>query len=329
METGPDEFLVAVFLSEQRHEIDAAAQLSREIGGRDGAAAEDLAIPVFRRNDVLFGRFSERLDVDVFVDDGVSDDETAHALDGGNLLDEVRRRDPGPQILEKYRGVFRIELQRPVGEIGRAEGDVFGVQHLAAELLDRQSFGFDAARDVAFLVAVFRTLQVEVRPHRLDDVLGPWIGRDTDVIDAFESGDHLGAQLLGEDRPVGSLVDEFVGRQGDDQNIAMLFADIEMALVPDMQDVEHAMRQHDLPPGGPGFRRNLSQLPDCLDFFEHRFTVPRSLLFNSGIIASLTAKICEPVLGCLRDGLRCPDGRLTPIIYGFEHILHALLDRNA
>src|SRR6266481_1891502 len=43
----------------------------------------------------------------------------------------------------------------------------------------------------------------------------------------------------------------------------------------------------------------------------------------------LTAEIREPVLGCLRNGLRRPHGRLSPIVYGFEHILHAILNGNA
>ena len=64
----------------------------------------------------------------------------------------------------------------------------------------------------------------------------------------------------------------------------MAFADIEVALVSDMQDVEHAMRQHDLPPFGPGFRRNLLQLPECLDFFEHQFTVSRSPALHPDIM---------------------------------------------
>ena len=280
VQVGADQILVAQRLAQQGHEVDAGADLADQVGGGDGAAAEDLPALVLGGDDVFLGGLAQRLDVDVLVEDGVADHQAALLLDRRHFLLHVVDRDARAQVLEIGRGLLRIERHHPVGEVGRAEGDVLGVQNLAAELLDGQPLGLDAAGDVGFLVGIFRALQVVARLDGLEHVLGAWIGRNADIVDAFQSGDHLGAQLLGEDRAIGTLVDEPVGGQRDDQQVTVTLADIEMALVPDMEDVEHAVRQHHLAALGALRSGDLAQFAERLDLVQHRYAVPCQLSYR-------------------------------------------------
>ena len=64
---------------------------------------------------------------------------------------------------------------------------------------------------------------------------------DGDPIDIFERRQHLGAQFGVEHRAAGPLVDETVGRHGDDQHVAELAGGFEMAHMAEMKQIERAM----------------------------------------------------------------------------------------
>ena len=60
----------------------------------------------------------------------------------------------------------------------------------------------------------------------------------------------------------------------------MTLADIEMALVADMQDVEHTVRQHHLTALGARRSGDLAQFAERLDLVEHRYAVPCQLSYR-------------------------------------------------
>jgi hypothetical protein len=68
---------------------------------------------------------------------------------------------------------------------------------------------------------------------------------DRDPIDVFERGQHLGPHRLWKDRTARPLVHICVGRHRDDQHRAFAACRLEMAHVAHVDEVEHAVRQHD------------------------------------------------------------------------------------
>ena len=56
--------------------------------------------------------------------------------------------------------------------------------------------------------------------------------------------DGFGAQSLVKDRPMRALVDKLIGRDGDHEHIALPFGRLEVADVPDVQQVEDPMAMH-------------------------------------------------------------------------------------
>ena len=72
-----------------------------------------------------------------------------------------------------------------------------------------------------------------------------------DQRDRVESGQHLGAHLFGKGGTARPLVDEAVGGDRDDQDVAFLAGQFQMAQMPDMEQVEDAMGEHDLASRGP------------------------------------------------------------------------------
>ena len=93
-------------------------------------------------------------------------------------------------------------------------------------------------------------LDEDVGPQNLDGLNGHGPLVDDDEIDAFQGGDGLGAEVLGEDRTVGALVDEAVGGDGNDENVAELAGLLKMADVADVQRVENAVTKDDLVTAG-------------------------------------------------------------------------------
>ena len=107
--------------------------------------------------------------------------------------------------------------------------------------LDRIAFERNLAGDVALRVLVVLALDVDRGPDALDGAhrIGGVV--DGDPIDIFERGQHLGAQFGVEHRAAGTLVDETVGGDGDDQHVAELAGGFEMADVAEMQEIERTV----------------------------------------------------------------------------------------
>src|SRR5208282_1755976 len=211
-------------------------ELRRRVRGGDHTAREDLAVEITRRDDVLLRRLAERLDVDVFVEDRVADDQATHSLQGAKLGLQLPEADLRAHVPQIFRGVLGKGLQRAVGETRRAEGDVVGEYDPPAEALDARPLRLDPAGQVVLLVAVFGPLDVDARPYLIDDELRPRAWRDADIVDHVQCREHFRPQLLGEDRPARTLAHVLVGGERDDEDVALAFARLEVSLVADVQD---------------------------------------------------------------------------------------------
>ena len=110
--------------------------------------------------------------------------------------------------------------------------------------LDRLALADDAAREVLLLVLIVRALDVGVGLEPRDHLFGRGPAADTDPVDALQRRQHLGPELLRKDRPAGALVDEFVGGDGDEQEVALTGRRLEVAHVAEMNQIEDAMGQH-------------------------------------------------------------------------------------
>src|SRR5579862_8558937 len=94
---------------------------------------------------------------------------------------------------------------------------------------------------VALRILIVLAFDVDRRPDALDGA--HCISRviDGDPINIFERSQHFGAQFRIEHRAAGTLVDETVGGDGDDQHVAELTGGFEMAHVAEMQEIERAV----------------------------------------------------------------------------------------
>jgi len=102
---------------EHGDEVGRSAELGEQIGGGADAAAKDLFLEIARRDDVFLRWLAQRLDVNIFVEDGVADDETAFICQRVERRGEIIDGDSPAQCVEELVGLFRIDLQREVGEI--------------------------------------------------------------------------------------------------------------------------------------------------------------------------------------------------------------------
>ena len=115
----------------------------------------------------------------------------------------------------------------------------------------RIGFGFfgDVA-DGVVQPAEFAALRKDFWSQKLDrfNCRGPAIDRD--IIDAAERSEELGTQFLGECRAADALVHKAIRRDGDYQHIAECPGLLEVANVPDVQEIEDAVAVNDALPGG-------------------------------------------------------------------------------
>ena len=111
-----NELLAAIGLAQERHEVDVIAELRRRVRGSDHPTREHLPLQIARRDDVLLRRLAERLDVDVFVEDRIADDQATHSAQGAELGLQLPETDLPAQILQIFGGVLGKGLQRAVGE---------------------------------------------------------------------------------------------------------------------------------------------------------------------------------------------------------------------
>lgn len=100
---------------------------------------------------------------------------------------------------------------------------------------------------------VIAALYVDIRAKRLDQPICGWFGEDDNVIDAFKSGDEFGAFLFRQDRTTQTLA---IGRRcvivdPDDQHVSELSCRLQVAQMPDMQEIEMSVGQND-PMAGVG-----------------------------------------------------------------------------
>ena len=131
--------------------------------------------------------------------------------------------------------------------------------------LDRVALERNLAGDVALRVLVVLALDVDRRSDALDGAHRVGGVVDGDPIDIFKRGQHLGAQFGVKHRASGTLVDETVGGDGDDQHVAELASGLEMTHVTEMQEIERPVRLDYGLAGAPALlagRRDLGQGPD-------------------------------------------------------------------
>ena len=214
------------------------------VGAGEHAAGEPVGPLVAGRQHRLLAALADRLAVGVLVDDRLADDEHL----------EVRGRPQRGEHL--FRGVPRgevgEELPHRVGELRevlvdqrrRAVGDVLGEGDLAADGADRLALLGNVA-DRVLEVAELAPLDEHVRAEQVDRLDGGRPAVDGDVIDRPQRGDDLGPERVGERRAVGALVDEPVGGEGDDEDVAELAGLLEVADVADVEQVEHAVAVDD------------------------------------------------------------------------------------
>ena len=147
------------------------------------------------------------------------------------------------------------DIEMAVDQLGRAERHLVGEMDAAAMRFDRVALDRDLACDIALRVLVVLPLDVDAGPDFLDRVHGVGGVIDRNPIDIFERRQHLRAHFGIEDRPARPFVDEAVGRDGDDKNVAELARGFQMTNVPEMKQIERAVRLNDHFAAGAGLRR--------------------------------------------------------------------------
>ena len=107
-----------------------------------------------------------------------------------------------------------------VNQVRRAEGDVIGKDDASAGGFNRLLFGNDSSGDIFRRLAVIRPFDVKIRFQDRDqfDRAGPVIDRHK--VDAFQAGECFRAQTFRERRTARALVNETIGCDGDNKDIA-------------------------------------------------------------------------------------------------------------
>ncbi len=102
------------------------------------------------------------------------------------------------------------------------------------------------------VVLVLAAFDVDVGTEIGEEIDGGVSGVDVDVVDEFESGEVFGAEFLGDIGASFAFADVGVSGEGDDENVALLFGELEIANVAWMDDVEASVAVDDGFPGGAG-----------------------------------------------------------------------------
>ena len=118
---------------------------------------------------------------------------------------------------------------------------------------DRPAARFDGVTPHDLIRRPVGTLHEDVGLDSADDVGRGVVVEDRNGVDAGERREDLGALVLGVDRPLGALVAAHrrVGIESNDQQVAVRPRGLQVADVAGMQQVEHAVREHDAAARGP------------------------------------------------------------------------------
>jgi hypothetical protein len=210
------------------------------VGGRQDAAGEALQGQGADGQRRLLGRLADGLAVVVLVDDGLADEEDLQRPDALDDADHRVGAEAAREAGEVLAQPLGQDAEVAVGQGRGAKGQVVGEGQPPADGADGLLLQRDGADPVVLLLEL-GPLDEDVGAERLDglDGHGPLV--DDHEIDALQGGDGLGPQLLGEDRAERSLVDEAVGGDGDDEDVAELPRLLEVADVADVQRVEDAV----------------------------------------------------------------------------------------
>src|SRR5262249_2856079 len=94
---------------------------------------------------------------------------------------------------------------------------------------------------------------------------------DRDRVDTLESSEDLGALGFRIDRTLGPLVaaDRRVRVQPDDEQVAVRAGGLQIAEMPGMQKIEHAVREDDLRTRRPGVRHEPLEIAAIEDAARH------------------------------------------------------------
>src|ERR1700730_7633559 len=126
--------------SETSDDVNFLAERSHMIGGGENAPGEYLIVLVARRDDVFLGRLTHRNDVLIFIDDGVADEDDAVVL---YLFDKAEDRIEAAIIAKSRQMVADVRFENievPVDQLGRAEGNFIGELDRAAVRFNRIAF---------------------------------------------------------------------------------------------------------------------------------------------------------------------------------------------
>src|SRR6516225_5347585 len=234
--------LKALPCTETGDDIDLCAKRSHVVCRRKNAACKHLVVLVACRDDILFRRFADRQHILVFVDDRVTDDKHAIVAYPVEQPQYLAQAPVAAQRAQMFANVRLEHVEMAIDQLARAEGCLVGKGEVPAMLLDGIALGRDLAGDVARRVLIILALDVDYRLYRRDRTHRVRRRVDRDPIDIFERGQHLCPQPFVEHRPSRSLVDKSVGGDRHDQHVAQASGRFEMAHMPEVQEVEGAVR---------------------------------------------------------------------------------------
>lgn len=117
------------------------------------------------------------------------------------------------------------------------------------ECLDPASVRLDDLSADDFIVAISPSLDQNVGLQGFQDGMGCVLVEDDDIVHGLQRGQHLGAIALIENRAIGGFTqtaDAVVAVDGDDQAVPFAGRFLQIGNVPGMEQIEAAVRQHDL-----------------------------------------------------------------------------------
>ena len=116
----------------------------------------------------------------------------------------------------------------------------------AAVCFDESALGL-----VDGIEGVVTTLDIDLRPDRVEQWADVFGREDDDGVNAGEAGEDRGAVVLAEHRATGALeqADGFVAVEGEDEEVAELSGGLQIVDVAGMEQVEAAISKGDLPAG--------------------------------------------------------------------------------
>src|SRR5262249_19637377 len=101
------------------------------------------------------------------------------------------------------------------------------------------------AGDITFWVLIILTLHIDVRLDAFDGADRIRRPIDRDPVHTLQCGEHFGPETFIKHWPAGSLVDEIISCDGNEQRIAKGTGPLQVAYMTQVQQVESAVRLYD------------------------------------------------------------------------------------